>query len=97
LHQEQPSSPIFFDHMVALSPSHGGSNTGVDMDIELSDFDRDETQPDSYFHFGQELIRNSSPGDGARGRRVPDPPRVTRKYHPKLYGKSSLFNTSHIH
>lgn len=72
------------------------------MDIKHPDFDRDETPPGSYFDFGQESNQNSPPGDGAEDQRVPDervpdPPRVTRAYHPKLNGKSSIFSTLYIH
>ena len=97
LHHEQPSSPISSDPMLPPSPSHEGSNADVDMDIEHPNFDRDETPPGSYFDFGEESNRNSLPGDGAGDRHVPDLPRVSRTYHPKLNGKSSFFSTLYIH
>src|SRR5882672_7317446 len=84
------SSPSSVPSASQRSPSHEGSNADVDMDIEHPNFDRDETPPGSYFDFGEESNRNSLPGDGAGDRHVPDLPRVSRTYHPKLNGKSSF-------
>jgi hypothetical protein len=73
-----------------------GFGVDVNIDIELLDSDRDETPPGPYIHSRQGSNGSLSPGDGARDRRVPDPPPVTRTYHPKLNGKSSLPLVLHI-
>jgi hypothetical protein len=68
----------------------------VNMDIEHPDFDQDETPPQEplgSFDLGQESSRNSSPGDDQH---VSGPPCVTRTYHPKLNGKSSIFRMLYI-
>jgi hypothetical protein len=96
-HDEQPLSPILSDPIPPPSPSHGGPNADVNMDIKYPNFDRDETPPGSYFDFGQGSNRNSPPGDGAEDQHIPDPPCVTRAYHPKLNGKSSVFSNLYIH
>jgi hypothetical protein len=62
-----------------------GSNPDLDMDVDHPIFDSDYTPPGSYV---EELNRNSPPGGNVHGRHVPDPPRVTRAYHPKLNGES---------
>ena len=95
-----PSSPS--------PPPHGGSNADVNMDIEHPNFDLDA--PD-YFGFGQELSRNSSPGDDghvsdpphvsrvprvSRAPRVTHAPRISRVYHLRLSGTSSRFFVCYI-
>ena len=77
-----------FDRVEDQVPSSpGGFDADVDIDIENLNFNRDETPPGSYIRFGQELNGSLSPRDGARERRVRNPPPVTRIYHSKLNGK----------
>jgi hypothetical protein len=66
------------------SPSPGGSNADVDM-ISHPNFEQDEMLP---HNFVQESSRDSLAGDDQHD---PDPPRLTRLYHPKLDGKSHFF------
>jgi hypothetical protein len=83
-------SPSPLPSPLQQSPSHEFHHEPPSSPIEHPIFDRDETPPGSDFHIGHELSRDSSPGDCARERRVPAPPRVTRVYHPKLNGKSNF-------
>jgi hypothetical protein len=81
-------SPSPLPSPLPQSPSHELHHEQPSSPIEHPNFDRDETPPGSYFYVRHESSRDSSPGDCARDWRVPGPPRVTRVYHPKLYGKS---------
>jgi hypothetical protein len=71
--------------MALPPPSCEQSNPNLDMDIDHPIFDLDYTPPEFYV---EELNQNSPPGGSMHGRHVPDPPRVTHAYHPKLDGES---------
>jgi hypothetical protein len=86
---QQPSSnESYHERVQSPIPSEApreGSNAGYDMDVDHPIPDSDYTPPGSYV---EELNRNSPPRGHAHNQHVPDPPRVTRAYHPKLDGKS---------
>jgi hypothetical protein len=79
-HHEPSLSPIPSDSMSSPSPSLEGSNTDYAHDVDHPIFYWDYTPPGSYFE--------ESNLDHVHDQRVPDPPRVTRIYHPKLNGGS---------
>jgi hypothetical protein len=85
-YEQVPPSPIPSDCMPP-PPSREGSNADYDIGIDHPIFDSNHTPPGSYV---EELNQNSPPGGRAHDRHVPDPPRVTFAYHPKLDGKSLI-------